>query len=320
MKHPEFELRIGEKVFSTGDGVSLITSSCGMGLPVDSMTAVMSREASYRFKPLEEAELKLGYDGSLEKIMVGNVKRVDVRLNSVLISIDGIGSKLLRKGSNTVFLSHTSGGIVVTLAQEAGVDVKEFEHGISYPYYAIDDRSNLFEHIVRLGSLCGADTFFDKDGKIIFRRPGGGKEHMLAYGKDLLEVCAIRTGPSYKGVLVFGESPVSSKGTDTYHWIAKEEIKASKGGEGGLAVKETSLKSSESVEKAGEALLEASKYTLMLNLKTEGKPVIRVGDTIKLEGFDDREIDGSHEVTRVEHTLSALRGFTSTFTCRRKLE
>ncbi|MGF3498815.1 MAG: phage late control D family protein [Candidatus Methanosuratincola sp.] len=320
MRHPEFELRIGDKVFSTGDGVGFITSSCGMGLPVDGITAVISRESSYRFKPMEEAELKLGYDGSLEKIMAGNVARADVMLNSVLISIDGIGSKLLRKRSNTVFLSNTSGGIVVALAQEAGVEVKELENGINYPYYAIDDRSNLLEHIVRLGRLCGADAFFDKDGKLIFRRPGGGKEHRFAYGKDLLEIWAIRKGPAYDGVAVFGESPVSSKGAETYHWTAKEELKTTKGGERALIITEPSLKSSESAEKAGEALLEASKYTVILNVRSEGKPGIRVGDTITLEGFDDREIDGSHEVTRVEHTLSASSGFTSTFTCRRKLE
>ena len=320
MKHPEFELRIGDKVFSTGDGVSFIMSSCGMGLPVDGITAVISKESSYRFKPLEEAELKLGYDGSLEKIMVGNLARAEVRLNSVLISIDGIGSKLLRKRSNMVFMSRTSGEIVVALAQEAGVDVEEFENGINYPYYAIDDRSNLLEHIVRLGKICGADAFFDKDGKLIFRRAGGGKEHRLSYGKDLLEVWAIRKGSPYDGVAVFGESPVGSKGADTYHWAAKEEVKFTKGGERALAMAEASLKSSESAEKAGEALLEASKYTLMLNLKSEGKPGIRVGDTITLEGFDDREIEGSHEVTRVEHSLSVSRGFTSTFTCRRKLE
>ncbi|MDI9609017.1 MAG: hypothetical protein QFX34_01900 [Candidatus Verstraetearchaeota archaeon] len=320
MKHPEFEMRIGDKVFSTGDGVSFIKSSCGMGLPVDGMTAVISRESSYRFKPLEEAELKLGYDGNLEKIMVGNVARADMRLDSVSISIDGIGSKLLRKRSNMVFLSQTSGEIVVALAQEAGVDVKEFEHGISYPYYAIDDRSNLLEHIVRLGRLCGADAFFDKDGKLIFRRAGGGKEHRFAYGKDLLEVWTVRKGPPYDGVVVFGESPVSSKGAETYHWTAKEELKAAKGGEGALAITEASLKNSESAEKAGEALFEASKYSVILNVMAEGKPGIRVGDTITIEGFDDREIDGSHEVTRVEHTFSVSRGFTSTFTCRRKLE
>ncbi|MDH7556939.1 MAG: hypothetical protein QHG94_08430, partial [Candidatus Methanosuratincola sp.] len=112
----------------------------------------------------------------------------------------------------------------------------------------------------------------------------------------------------------------SSKGAETYHWTAKEELKTTKGGERALIITEPSLKSSESAEKAGEALLEASKYTVILNVRSEGKPGIRVGDTITLEGFDDREIDGSHEVTRVEHTLSASSGFTSTFTCRRKLE
>lgn len=320
MKHPEFELRIGKMSFSTGDGVSLVASSCGMGLPTDWMLAVISRDAPYRFEPMQEAELKLGYDGSLEKIMVGLVASAEVRLNSVRISIDGIGSKLLRKRANMVFLNHNSGGIVAELVQEAGLAAKELEHGIDYPYYAVDDRSSLFEHIVRLGKLCGADLFFSKDGEAIFRRPGGGKEHRLAYGKDVLEFSLKRKAPEYGGAVVFGESPVSSKGAEAYHWTAKEELKATKGGDRVLTVVDASLRSSEGVEKVAEVLLEEPKHTVILSVKTEGKPGIRVGDIITLEGFDDREIDGSHEVTRVEHILSATKGFTSTFTCRRRLE
>ncbi|MDI9645045.1 MAG: hypothetical protein QFX35_07500, partial [Candidatus Verstraetearchaeota archaeon] len=233
---------------------------------------------------------------------------------------DGVGSKLLSTKANMTFLNTTSGGIVKALASEAGLDVKECEDGISYPYYVVDDRWNFLEHIVRLGRMCGADVFFDADGKLFFRRPGGGKEHRLTYGIDVLELSVSKKRPAYEGAVIFGESPVSSKGTETYHWIAKEELKVMKGEGRTLIVVEAPLKSRESAEKAAEYILYSFKYVDTLTVRTEGMPQIRIGDALVLDGFNEPEIDGSHEVTRLEHLLHPSFGFTSVFTCRRVAE
>jgi phage protein D len=318
--HPGYELKIGSKEFKSGSSESLLSlelSRC-LGLPIDSLEGMLVGGTAYPFEKGDEVTLKLGYGSDLVPVFTGLLNECEVGISKVRVFALGGAVKLLNLRVNAVYQNQTSGDIVKSLAQEVKLDVKEGEDGIDYSYYVVDGRQNAYEHMLRLAEKCDFDVYMTPAGELVFKKFEGKDEHKFAYGKDIIQIELSKTPQYYDGVVVFGESPSSTMGAETYHWLAKEELKAKTEGSNPLGVRDPSIKSNENAEKVAQAIKSRLEYSVFMTVEVVGRAEVKPGDSLVLEGFADATVDGKYEVTGIEHSLSKSKGFTSRFQCRRK--
>ncbi len=231
----------------------------------------------------------------------------------------GLGAKLLRLRLNRIYLSQTAGQIVKNIAQEAKAQVKTASDGITFPVYAITDKMNGYEHILRLAERCNFDAYFTEDELLVFKEWGKSKNHSLRYGKEIIRLEALDYSPLYTGTKVYGESPSSIKGSDTYHWLTKKEVKGEAGSGMALLVQDPAIRDQKTAETVAKAKMEKLKYTFGLIVDTVGNPSIQIGDTVTVENAPYPFSNSTLEVRSLEHNLSKERGFVSIVTCWSKV-
>ncbi len=291
-----------------------------MDIPIESMSAAIAAGGDREFGNEDETTLKLGYDDQLEKSFSGLLDCVEYGASVVELTSVGMSVKLLDLRINRVFMSQTAGEIVKSIADEAGVQVEKADDGITFPVYVIDDRSNCYEHAIRLAQRCGFDVYMNDDGKLVFGQYQGEESHKLEYGKDLLSARALKELQAYGSVKAYGESPSSAKGGDTYHWLTKDDVLGSAGSGKALAKTDYALKSKENAEEVSKALLSRREYMNYIELEIAGDATVKLGDEVEVDGFGDSEVNGKYEVREVRHNLDKQAGFRSRIRCRRKAE
>lgn len=319
--HPNYEVTLGTKTFDGTQAPELINIKVcrNVGLPTDLAEICLIGSRGYPFKKGDTAEVKLGYDDHLFKTFTGKVENISQDINRIRVTALGAGVKLLRLRVNKVFLSQNAGLIVKNIAAEAGVKVKTASDGISFPVYTIDDSMNGYEHILKLAEQCNFDAYFTENEELIFKEWGNAKNNPLKFGREIIRLEAFDYSPLYGSAKVYGESPSSIKGSDTYHWLTKKEVKGEAGNGIVLLVQDPSIRDQKTAQIVAKAKNEKLKYTFGLIVETIGKPVIGIGDNVIIEGAPYSNLDGTVEVRSVEHYLSKDRGFISVITCRRKV-
>jgi len=318
---PNYEVTVGSKKFSRETGPELVSLRVfrNVGLPTDSAELFLIGSNSYSFKKGDDTKIKLGYDDKTEPVFRGAVENINQELNTVRITALGSGAKLLRLRLNRIYLSQTVGQIVKNIAQEAKIQVKTASDGITVPIYTITDKMNGYEHILRLAERCNFDAYFTEDEQLVFKEWGKSKNHPIKYGHEIIRLEAFDYSPLYKSTEVYGESPSSIKGSDTYHWLTKKEVKGEAGSGEVLSVHDPAIRDQKTAETVAKARMEKLKYTLGLVVDTVGKPAIKLGDTVTFENAPYSGLKGTLEVRSLEHNLSKDRGFMSIVTCWSKV-
>jgi phage protein D len=269
----------------------------------------------YSFGRDDQAKVHLGYDEKLVPVFSGLVDNVEYGIATVKMTALGLAVDLLRLRLYRVYSNQTAGDIVSDLAQEVGLKVKEASEGISFPMYVVDYAANAYEHILKLAERCNFDAYITDDEKLVFKEWNGGKKHSLEYGKDIIGIEELDFSPVYVGTRIYGESPSSVKGSDTYHWLTKQEIKGEAGSGAALSIHDPAIKDKETAETVAKARLNKLKYTLVAVVETVGKPEIMLGDTVAVEGMPTAALTGELDVRGVEHYLSKVKGFTTRICC-----
>jgi hypothetical protein len=249
---------------------------------------------------------------------------IEHNLSKVKLTAFGYSKRLLDLRLNRVYLNQSAGAIVSDLAKAVNIEVKECEDGITFPMYAIDDGSNAFEHIVRLARRCGYDAYMTDAGQLVFKEYREDKVHLLEFGKDILQVDAIDRLPPIQ-LSVYGESPSSFRGAETYHWLTKRNIKGSWGAAitingtdiRGPIIQDPTIKSSETAKNVAgtEALYLWQRF--IVSVDVVGNPEIKLGDGVKIKGFEDEELNGTYQIIGVRHYLSNTKGFVTTIEGKR---
>jgi len=317
---PNYVLKVGPETFNpdTVDGVVSIEVNLSMGLPIDSVEALLVGGRDFSFKKDDPVAVQLGYDENFVPAFIGFVDNVEHGISRVRLTALGHSLLLLRLRLNRVYLNQTAGGIVRNLAQEAGVKVKEAADGISFPMYVIDDGLNGYEHVLRLAERCNFDVYVTDDGQLVFKEFGGGRTHTLEYGRDILQVEGADFVPAYAGATVYGESPSSVRGAETFHWLTKQEVKGEAGSGPPLVIQDPVIRSRETAERVASAELNRLQYTFAAVIETVGRPEIKLGDAVAIKSLNDPAINGEFQVRVVRHYLSKTKGFTSRISCWRK--
>jgi phage protein D len=314
---PSYLVNIGSEKFGSGNGSDLVSLRVirSVGLPTDSCEVFLGRGKDYSFKKSDDVKVQLGYDDKLVPVFSGSVDNIEREVAAVRVTALGLAASLLRLRLNRVYLNQTAGKIVSNLAQEAKLKVKQLSEGITLPVYVVDDTANTYEHILRLAERCNFDAYMTDEEQLVFKEWDGGKSHSIQYGKELVRVEGLDFSPLYVSAKIYGESPSSFKGSDTFHWLTKQEVKGEAGTGMVLSIQDPAIKDKKTAETAAKATLDRLKCTFAAVIETVGKPEIKLGDTIALKDVPDSALQGNLEVRGIEHHLSKVKGFTSRISC-----
>jgi len=317
MMRPNYLIDIGSEKFSSENGSDVISIKVtrSIGLPADGCEVFLVGRKDYSFKKDDQVKVQLGYDEESVPVFSGFVDNIEHEIAMVRLTALGLAVGLLRLRLDRVYLNQTAGKIVGDLAQEVNLKVKEASDGISLPMYVVDYAANAYEHILRLAERCNFDVYITDDEQLVFKKWNGGKKHSLEYGKDVIRVEESDFSPLYMSARVYGESPASVKGSDTFHWLTKQEVKGEAGSGVAFFIHDPALKDAETAETVAKAKLNKLEYTFAAVVETVGNPEIKLGDTVVLEGMPSSAVGGELEVRSVEHYLSKIKGFTTRVNC-----
>ncbi len=323
MLRPAFSIKIGsEKLTQDSGDIISISVKRSMGLPIDSCELVFAKGQEVDPDLKTQVDVDLGYDDRLNTVFAGSVDRVEYGIKNQKVTALGPSAALLRKKISRVYSNQTAGKIVKDLAKEAEVKVGEASDGISFPTYSIDDKVNTYKHILKLAGKCNFDVYSNEQRQLIFRAWSDGKRHSLEYGKDIISATALDTSPRYASASVRGESPSSSKGSDTATWLTKQLIKATADWKIGnpLILDDPTIKDTRTAQSVAKAKIERVKYNIKVTADAVGRSEVKLGDVVEIKEVPRSSINGEMQVTAVEHYLSKTKGFQTTVTGRRKGE
>ena len=314
MLRPSYDLSIGSASVDPDSGTDLISVRVDASTngPAGCFEAVLRSSGGLSFSKGDSITASLGYD-DLETVFTGAVDVVDAGFHTVRVFGLSSISKMMRNRANTGYESQTCGAIVTDMAGTADVSTGEVEDGLTLPYYTVDSDMTFHEHTLKLAKRCGYDVFANSDDELCFKAYESSSATTFEYGKDIIHVSRLDQAPIYKKVRVLGESPSSSQGDDSVHWLTKTPVLGESGSDNELLVQDASLRDTESTGSAAEAIQAKYAKSIVVVLDVVGSASIRLNDTVEVSKVPDSSVNGEYQVARVEHLLSKSRGFTTSF-------
>jgi phage protein D len=314
---PAYQVMLGSDRFDAESDPCLISVRVtrSMGLPTDSCELLLIESKDYKFKKGDEIKVELGYSGKLSPVFSGLVNNIEHGLFSVRVVAVGLVIGLLRLRLNRVYLSQTAGKIVSNLVQEVHLKVKTVSDGITLPTYVVDDTTNVFEHILKLAERCNFNTYINEDNQFVFEESSNGESIPLYFSKEIIRVETMDLSPLYSSTRIFGESPSSIKGSETSHWLTKQEVKGESGKGFIMSVEDPVIRDNKTAEIVAKSRMSKLDCTIEVRVEVVGKPEIKLGDSVTLEDVPNFKLKGSFEVKGFEHYLSKSKGFTTKISC-----
>lgn len=328
MLRPAYRLTIGGRtVDTTGDPLASTVVGLSVSLtidgPVDEAVLLLAQVGGLRPRPGDDATIELGYadgDGVLEKVITGRVGRVEGGLATSRVTIEGALAPLLRVYANETFEDRSAGQIVRDLAGRARVTVQAADDGPRFPAYVVDGRRGLLGHVRDLAELAGFDAYADQEGRLVFRRyGGGGTVHVLRRGRDVIGLDLRRAEPAAGAVELWGESPTGSQGAESWGWLTADASRSRGTAGSGTArvVERPVLRTAEAASAAARAALaELTRRATRGEAVLPGRPTLRLGDAVRLEETGPVDADGTFQVRRVTHRITKAAGFTTSVVFR----
>jgi phage protein D len=321
---PAYRLTIGGKVVDTTDEpkastVLALTVAVDADTPADGLVLVLGRANGLDPARDDKVTVELGYadDGALVQVMAGSVTTVEPGLTATRVLAHSGAASLLRAVADQTYEDKTAGAIVRDLAAKAKVAVAAAEDGTTFPAYVIDSRRSAHRHMLDLAELCGFDLYLDTQGRLVFERFAGGKTvHVYEHAKHLVELELLRSPPRADVVEAWGEGPGGGRGGNAWAWLTKD-FGPSRGTAGSGAVKllleRPALRTAPAAATAAQAALTTlSRRATRGRLVGVGRPEVKLGDAIRLQGVPGSGVDGSYQVRGVTHHVARSGGFTTT--------
>jgi prophage tail gpP-like protein len=320
MLHPKYEIEIGQASFEPGTSNenNSLSVSKSMNFPSDIFEGTFRNDGrAATVKSGDTLKLSLGYEDGMSEVFQGHVQSLNLRMFDMGITAYSATFKLSRLRKDKFYEQRTAGQIVKDLADIAQVEVQDLEEGVKFPYYAIDSNKSLYEHIKELALVCGFDSYCDSKNKLVFKKYNPKTKHTVEYGKSLISLALEETPSRYQGVKVIGESPSSESGSETSHWLKKEQIQSSAGSqEFPMIIINRAVKDEETAKRIAEESLNTIKSQLVVVMDLVGSPEVMLGDAVIIERFPNKTLNGEYKVRTVQHYFSKKNGFVSTLRCR----
>ncbi|CAJ36895.1 phage late control D family protein [Methanocella arvoryzae] len=314
MQKPSYKIKLGSQTIEPSSATDIVGIEVDLALdvPIDICKILVNNGPLIgAVKRGDEVSVELGFDGSNTKVFTGGVDSVDPAVSGATITCLSLASLLARKRINQVYEKQAAGAIVEDIAGRAGLAVKEPDDGLSFPSYVIDDSKTAYQHLRELAELSGCDLFLNAEGHLIFKKYEEQKPITLRYGRDIVDVSVQETNPRVSGVRVFEESPASSMGDDTSHWLSKKTMGGSCGDEDGHLITNPAIRDKDTADQVARNYLEKHAVSLSGTVKAIGVPKAGLCSTIRIKEAPDARMNGDFKVVRVTHTFGGERGFMS---------
>lgn len=322
MLHPTYKIEAAGTLNPKSNDVSSITVNLSMDEPIDIFDGSLkfrSQAESPRVANGTDLTAYLGYDDNLTDVFEGNIDAFHFRYPKFYVHAVSDMFLLTLKRFDKFYEQQTAGAIVKDLCQSAGVEVDEVSDGVQLPYYAVDSNRNVYEHVRYLAGISGFDVYTTNKNKLIFKKYQAKEKHVLEYGKNLIKLNKVERTKVIDSVKVFGESPSSSQGSQTTHWLSKQKVQGTAGNEGGteIIIEDRVIKDEDTAKQVADAVFERLNSGIFL-ITTEvlGDPKIMLGDSVIIKRMPYDPMNGEYQVRSVEHYFSKTSGFITTIKCR----
>ena len=270
--------------------------------------------------PGERLEVALGHDAEVFPVFAGKVAAVRPALTGTVIHGVGTMDALLHLRVAATYQDRAVGDIVQDLLSRAGVQAGPVDRGPTLPRYVVQPGRSAFAHLRGLADRLGAELYADRGGRVRFQAPPAAPTGAieLAYGEHLLDAAGHLPDELPTGVGVGGESPMSARGEDTSHWLARDELAAGSAGAPDAARPIVLDAVARTTDLAGRfadgRLAVASRARRRVHLTVLGRPELDLGDPVAVTGTPDETLEVSGYVRALRHVLSVDRGFVTELT------
>ncbi len=318
---PSYELQLGSVTIdpSQNDDLEELDAQVSLDAPVDSLAIIARRTDDLSsLKNGDPVSLKLGYESDLQESFAGEVGSLELGFSSIKITSLSPIVKLLRLRLNQVYLNQTAGEIVKDLCDKSQVTPGDVQDGVTLPSFVVSHEVPAYEYARTLAENSGFDLYITPDNKLSFKEYSPEQVHDLEFGLDVLGVEVARHS-SLESVRVYGESPSSKKGSDTSHWLTKDNIEGSAGSGDAIPYSDPTIRDQDTANAVAKSLLATSKHAIHLTVRTIGNSDLKLGDAISLKGFDHDLLKGEFKIRSLDHSLSKSSGFITRVSCSREV-
>ncbi|HEY2963440.1 MAG TPA: hypothetical protein VGJ37_13540 [Pyrinomonadaceae bacterium] len=292
--------------------VGAATEALGLGSGEEESFSVQVRG-----KPIKHGDtltIDLTASDRSGRVMTAEVQSINSSLGQTTITASTGKRKIATSRVSQVYENQSLDQIVRDFASQAEVDVGDIAAGSSYSYFVADEARNFLREIGELAKRDGLDLYFDAENKLTLKKfEKTSADHTLYYGIDILDLRLTNTKPPGDHLLVYGESPSSNQGSNTWHWFAKD-LSSFRGdlGEGvrTFAIQDSALRTKDAADSLATGKLGALKdQASQGRLKVLGNPALKLGDAIEIKNVPKPELNGLFKVTSVRHVFNKGHGF-----------
>jgi phage protein D len=334
---PTFSLSVGS-LRSTSDspvgGPRRLVSDRDMGFAADSLEVELAERSDVAVN--DDVTLELGYEDEKERVFTGTVVELRPTLTGARVRALGKMNALLTLRTTAVYEGQTVGQIVQDLLGQAGLTAGTVSDGPVLPRFALDHRCSGHRYVKDLAERLGYELYTDREGKVMFHALGaatradsaggalgaaagaltalaGGGGLGYQYGKHLIRAEARRRATPWGKVVVGGESPMSSQGDKSAHWLtANEDSNQGSAGDGDstFLVFDPAARTKDLTDRFAAGYLNTLGRTAhQLTATVLGRPGIELGDSVSVSDAPDALVNGSGYVRAVRHRFGVDAGF-----------
>jgi hypothetical protein len=267
-----------------------------------------------KIKHSDEITIELTVGETSDKVMTAEVQTINSSFGQTKITGKTGMQKLADMRLNQVYENQSLSQIINDLASQAEVDTGEIETGSTYSYFVVHESKSLLKHIRELARRDGMEVYFDIDNKLTIRKfTKSSADHTFYYGIDILDLQLFNHQMPSDRIRVYGESPASNQGADTWHWLAKDisPFQSEVGdGKKTLAIRDGALRTKDAADSFATAKFGAIKdQSAWGRLKILGNPKVKLADAIEIKNAPKPELNGLFKVTSVRHVLNKREGY-----------
>ncbi len=314
-----------------------------MDIPAD---ALLIRLADRKGISLgEDVSLELGFDGDNQAVFSGAVAKIRPTLQGLSVFALGKMNGLLNLRLASTYEGQTAGQIVNDLVSQAGLDAGTIDDGPTFPRFAVDHRLSGYAHVRGLADRLGYELYTDVDGALMFHAlgdaagldaagggllgslagaaesavsallGGGGGSEGYAFAQHLLAARAGRRASPWGSVLVGGESPMSSQGDSSAHWLTvnDSDFQGQAGsGDPTILLLDQAARSKDLADRfAAGQLAVAQRRANQVSLRVFGRPQVDLGDDISVSDVPEDLLNGSGYIRALRHQFNDRLGFVT---------
>jgi hypothetical protein len=153
----------------------------------------------------------------------------------------------------------------------------------------------------------------------MFKKYQAKEKNVIEYGKNLIKLNKVEQTKVIDSVKVLGESPSSSRGSQTTHWLSKQKVQGTAGNGGGneIIIEDRVIKDEDTDKHVADAVFERlNSGGFLVTAEVVGNPKIMLGDSVTIKRMPYEPMNGEYQARSVEHFFSKTSGFITTIKCR----